>query len=63
MFVRRKEHMEAMRYYERAYEDLRGRYWKLWHAHQRVLDHLGLVEVEVREHTELRPRTGKEDLP
>lgn len=60
MFVttrRFKAHMEDM---ERRYSNLRDRYWALQHAHERLLQHLGLNEVERPRQVVLVEKDGPE---
>jgi len=49
-----------MDYMEREYKDLQDRYWKVWHAHHRLLQHLGLNEVEVPKKVVLVAKGGPE---
>lgn len=60
MFVSTRKFEERMAYMRREYKDLQDRYWKIWHAHQRLLQHLGLNEVEVPEKVVLVAKCGPE---
>lgn len=61
MFVRKKDYLSTVKYFESRCDQLNERYWTLWRAHGLLLDHLGLLEVDIREHTELRRKGGPEE--
>ena len=60
MFVSTRKFEARMDYMEREYRDLQDRCWKVWHAHHRLLQHLGLNEVEVPKKVVLVAKDGPE---
>ena len=53
-FEVREENVEA------ELRNLQNKYWRLYADHRRLLDHLGLVEVEIKQATVLREKGGPE---
>lgn len=43
--------------------ELRQKYWRMYADHHRLLDHLGLVEVEIPQDKVLREKGGPEQSP
>lgn len=60
MFVTRSRFERAIAYLQDDLRDFRGRYWKLKEAHDRLLAHLGLAEVEERPRAILVQKDGPE---
>lgn len=60
MFVRRSMLNDYLKPHDIEIKQLNERYWKLYQKHERLLSHLGLVEVEVQARAELRSKTDKE---
>ena len=56
MFGKRKKEIEALRReLDDARNELRGKYWEVYLAHKRLLDHLGLVETTEPQKTVIEP--------
>lgn len=60
MFVTQRKIDAAIEYMERECRRIDERYWKLYHKHELLLRHLGLVEHEIAAKTELRAKDGPE---
>ena len=60
MFVTRSRFEREIADLRDDLRDFRGRYWKLQEAHDRLLAHLGLTEVEERPRTLLVQKGGPE---
>lgn len=60
MFVSTRRFESRMDYMEREYKDLQNRYWELRGAHSRLLEHLGVNEVELPRKVVLVAKGGPE---
>lgn len=60
MFVSTRRFEARMDYMEREYKDLQNRYWELRHSHYRLLEHLGVNEVELPRKVVLIAKGGPE---
>lgn len=56
MIVTTKQLEAEMSYMREELRMVNDKYWKLWHAHQRLLDHLQLHEVQIPQDVVLRKK-------
>lgn len=61
MFVTTKRFEREMSYVRSELSTLRERYWELRHAHERLLNHLQVLEVQIPNHVVLRKKGGPEE--
>lgn len=60
MFVSKARFDLTQQRMEAEIHELRQKYWRMYADHHRLLDHLGLVEVEIPQDKVLREKGGPE---
>lgn len=60
MIVTTRQLEREINYVRSELSALRDRYWELRHAHERLLNHLQVLEVQIPNHIVLRKKGGPE---